>query len=144
MKFFSILCVRTIHDENGLETKKRPNIELGWEMIVNMNIPVDSVSAVSFRKHENVTRTQVDQGSILWFHRDMINVVAKIIIKTQSNEWICEKTQFFITGGHERNIFGNNNLPKLGIEVKQKKFSQLIRSVSHPPRESMLNKFCFA
>ena len=29
------------NDKNGPETKKLLNIGLGWEMIVNMNIPVD-------------------------------------------------------------------------------------------------------
>ena len=47
---FSVLSVRTIYDTNGLEIKKRLNIGLGWEMIVNMNIPVDSASPVSFLK----------------------------------------------------------------------------------------------
>ena len=32
---FSVLSVRTIYDENGLETKKLLNIDLGWEMIVD-------------------------------------------------------------------------------------------------------------
>ena len=36
---FSVLSVRMIYDENGLETKKLLNIGWGWEMIVNMNIP---------------------------------------------------------------------------------------------------------
>ena len=43
---FSLLSVATIYDENGLETKKLPNIGLGWETIINMNIP----SPVSFLK----------------------------------------------------------------------------------------------
>ena len=47
---FSVLSVRTIYDRNGLENKKLLNIGLGWEMIVNMNIPVDSASPVSFLK----------------------------------------------------------------------------------------------
>ena len=47
---FSVLSVRTIYDKNGLETKKLLNIRLGWEMIVKMNITVDSASSVSFLK----------------------------------------------------------------------------------------------
>ena len=49
---FSVLSVRKIYDENGLETKKLMNIVLGWEMIMNVNIPVDSASHVSFIKQK--------------------------------------------------------------------------------------------
>ena len=47
---FSVLSVITIYDNNGLETKKLLNLGIGWDMIVKMNIPVDSASAVSFLK----------------------------------------------------------------------------------------------
>ena len=47
---FSVLSVRTIYDKNGLETKKLLNLGIGWDMIVNMNITVDSASSVSFLK----------------------------------------------------------------------------------------------
>ena len=45
-----MLSVRTIYDKNGLETKKLPNLGIGWDMIVNMNTPVDSASPSSFLK----------------------------------------------------------------------------------------------
>ena len=54
----------------------------------------------------------------------------------QSNRWISKETPFFLTGGHERNIAGNDNLPKLGIEVKQMKCPQPICMVIQPPSES--------
>ena len=57
---FSVLSVRTIYDKNGLETKKLLNIGIGWVMIVNMNIPVDSASPVSFFKTECTTRNQIE------------------------------------------------------------------------------------
>ena len=41
---------------------------------------------------------------------DMINILGKIIVRTQSNGWISEETPFFITGGLKRNIPGNDNL----------------------------------
>ena len=41
---FLVLSIKTIYEENGLETKKCLNIGLGWAMMVNMNIPVDSAS----------------------------------------------------------------------------------------------------
>ena len=46
----SVLNIRTIYDDNGLETKKFVNIGIGEDAIVNMNIPVDSASPVSFLK----------------------------------------------------------------------------------------------
>ena len=52
---FSVLSVRTIYDNNGLETKKLLNLGIGLDMIVNMNIPVDSASPVSFLKKECTT-----------------------------------------------------------------------------------------
>ena len=45
---YSVLSVRTFLDQNGLETKKVSNVRLGWKMIKNLNIPVDSVSPMSF------------------------------------------------------------------------------------------------
>ena len=52
---FSVLSV-TIYDKNGLETKKLLNLGIGWDMFVNMNIPVDSTSPVSFLKQNVTTR----------------------------------------------------------------------------------------
>ena len=49
---------------------------------------------------------------------------------------MSEETPFFITGGHERNILGNDNLPKLGIEVVQRKCPQGISMVNQPTLES--------
>ena len=37
---FVVLSLRTLYDQNGLETKRTLNIGLGSEMIVIMNIPV--------------------------------------------------------------------------------------------------------
>ena len=70
------------------------------------------------------------------FTDDTINILAKIIVRTQSNGTNSEVTRFFITGGHESNLLGKDNLPKLGIEVKQKKCSQPVCSVSQPPFQS--------
>ena len=47
---FALLSLRTLYDQNGLETKRTLIIRLGSEMIVSMNITVDSASPVSFLK----------------------------------------------------------------------------------------------
>ena len=99
-------------------------------MIINMNIPVDSASPVSFLKQNVLHELKLRYPNLkiypveerikdLYsaFTDDNINILGKIIVRTQSNGWISEETPFFIPGGHERNILGNDNLPKLGIEV---------------------------
>ena len=110
-------------------------------MIVNMNIPVDSASPVNFLKlrYPNLNIYPMEKwvkNLYCGFTDDTINILGKIIVRTQSNGWISEETPFFITGGHERNILGNDNLPKLGIEVTQKKCPQPICMVNYPPFES--------
>ena len=49
---YSVLNIRTIYDTNGMETKVLVNIGLGDDAVVNLIIPVDSASPVSFLKHE--------------------------------------------------------------------------------------------
>ena len=148
---FSVLSLRAVYRENGLKTKKLLNICLEWEMIVNMNIPVDAVGPLSFLKPKVLHELKLTYHNLkiytvekrikdlyCGFTDDTINISGKIIVRTQSNEWISKETPFFITGGHERNILGNDNLPKLGIEVKQKKFpSQSAWSSNHHLRVSV-------
>ena len=146
---FSVLSVRLIYDKNGLETKKLLNLGIGWDMIVNMNIPVDSASPVSFLKQNVLHEIKLRYPNLkihpvekrikdlyCGFTNDTINILGKIIVRTQSNGWISEDTPFFITGGQERNILGNDNLPKLGIEVTQRKCPQPICMVNQPTLES--------
>ena len=141
----SVLSVRTIYDQNGLEPKKLLNIRFGWEIIINMNILVVSASLVSFLKqnvlhdlklgYPNLKIQPVDKQTNQLYcglTDSTINSLGKIIVLTQSNSCICEETHFFITGMHERNILGNDILPKLGIEVKQKKCPVPICTASDP------------
>ena len=146
---FSVLSVRTIYDNNGLETKKLLNLGIGWDMIVNMNIPVDSASPVSFLKQNVLHEIKLRYPNLkihpvekrikdlyCGFTNDTINILGKIIVRTQSIGWISEEIPFFITGRHERNILGNDNLPKLGIEITQRKCPQRICMVNQPTLES--------
>ena len=70
------------------------------------------------------------------FTDDTINILGKIIARTESNGWIRKETPFLITGGHEHNILGTDNLPKWGIEVTQKKCAQPICVINQSPFES--------
>ena len=116
-----------------------------------MNIPVDSASLVSFLKqnvlHEIILVRKIPEPQdtpsgeknkrpILRIHQRYDQYFGKIIFRTQSNGWISEETPFFITGGHEQNILGNDNLPKLVIEITQRKCPQPICMVNQPTLES--------
>ena len=129
----SVLNIRTIYDTNGLETKKLVNIGLGDDAIVNLNIPVDSASPVRFLKqnvlHELKLRNPqlkvhpVDKKTselCCGFTNDTININRKVVMRIQSNGWTADEFPFFITSGHVRNILGNDNLPRIGIEIAQR------------------------
>ena len=95
---FSVLSVRTIYDKNGLETKKLLNVGIGWDMIVNMNIPVDSANPVSFLKQTVVHQIKFRYLNLkinpvekrikylyCGFTDDTVNIPGKLIVRTQSN-----------------------------------------------------------
>ena len=131
---YFVLKIRTIYDTNGLETKKLVNIGLGEDAIVNMNIPVDSASPVSFLK-QNVLHELKLRNTKLKIHpvdkticelycgstNGTINIIGKVVVRIKSNGWISEETPFPITTGHERSILGNDNLPRIGIELAQRR-----------------------
>ena len=56
------------------------------------------------------------------FTDNAINISGKMKLSVFSNGWSDNDCHFFLTEGHERNILGNVNLPKVGIEVSQKYF----------------------
>ena len=114
-----------------------------------MNIPVDSASPVSFLKQNDLHEIKLRYPNLkinpvkkrvkdlyCGFTNDTINILGKIIVRTQFNGWISEETPFFITGGHERNILVNDHLLKLGIEVTQRKCPQPICMFNQPTPES--------
>ena len=61
---YSVLNIRTIYDTNNLETKKFVNIGLGEDAIVNLNIPVDSASPVSFLKQNVLHELKLEKPTI--------------------------------------------------------------------------------
>ena len=56
------------------------------------------------------------------FTDNAINISGKVILPIFSNGWSHNDCHFFLAEEHERNILGNDNLPKVGIEVSQKYF----------------------
>ena len=66
------------------------------------------------------------------FTNDTINIIGKVVVRLQSNGWIADETPFFITSGHERNILGNNNLPRIGIEIAQRQPLLPVNNISRP------------
>ena len=142
---YSVLNIRTIHDTNGVEIKKLVNIGFGEDAKVNLNIPVDSASPVSFLKqnvlHELKLRNpqlkiHPDDKKIrelfCGFTDDTINIIGKNTVRIQSNRWISEETPFLISTGHERNILGNNNLPRIRIEIPQRQPLLSVNNVTLP------------
>ena len=129
---YSVLNVTTIFGEVGKELKKLLNIGLGKEIQVILNIQVDSASPVRFLKknvlHELKLRDPylkiypVDKATkdlYCGFRDNAINISGKVKLPIFSNGW---SDNDFLTEGHARNILGNDNLPKVGIEVSQKYF----------------------
>ena len=114
---------------------------------VILNIQVDSNSPVSFLKknilHEMKLRDPylkiypVDKATKdlhCEFTDNKINISGKVILPIFSNGWSHNDCHCFLTEGHERNILGNDNLPKVGIEVSQKYFPHF---QTHKQRKSI-------
>ena len=142
---YSVLNIRTIYDTNGLETKKLVNIGLGDDAIVNLNNPMDSASPVSFLKqnvlpelwlrnpHFKIHPVEKKTRELYCgFANDTINIIGKVIVRLQSNGWIADETPFLITSGHERNILGNDNLPRIGIDIAQRQPLLPFNNISRP------------
>ena len=152
---YSVLNIRTIYDTNGLETKKLVNIGLGDDAIVNLNVPVDSASPVSFLKQNVLHELKLRNPQLkiqpvekktrelyCGFTNDTINIIGKVVKRLQSNGWIADETPFFITSGHERNILGNDNLPRIGIEIAQRQPLLPVNNISRPEL-SKLNNYSY-
>ena len=56
------------------------------------------------------------------FTDNAINISSTVILPIFSNGWSHNDCHFFRTEGHERKLLGNDNLPKVGIEISQKYF----------------------
>ena len=120
--YYSVLKIRTIYDDNGLETKKMVITGIGKDAIVKLNIPGDSVGPVSCLK-QNVFRDlklkdpvlkilPVDKKTLALycgFTNKTIKIVGNIVIPIQFN-----------------------NLPKIGLEIAQQKCLLPANNVSLP------------
>ena len=143
---YSVMGVRTIYDQNGVKTKKLLKIGYGLEMSIWKYLFIRPICYTCWNEDTQTWKF------ILWkneintctaFLRQHNQNLGKFFVKTKSKGWICEETPFFITGRQERNILGNNNLPKLGLEVRQKKCPVPICAISDPPGKSKSNKLEF-
>ena len=114
---YSVLSIRVIYDTNGVETKKLVDVGLGDDAIVNLNVPVDSASPVSFLKQNVLHELKLSNPHLkihpvdkktrdlyCGFTNDTVNIIGKIVVRIQSNGWIAEQTPIFITTGQESNI----------------------------------------
>ena len=56
----------------------------------------------------------------------MIKIIGRIFINVESEGWMAENADLFITEGVQRNVIGNKVLPQLKSEIRQK---HIVRSV---------------
>ena len=63
------------------------------------------------------------------FAENATKITGKLIIPIFANGWSHNECHFFLTEGDERIIRGNDNLPKVGIEVSQR--DHIIRPRRH-------------
>ena len=66
------------------------------------------------------------------FTNDTINIIGKVVVRIQSNGWTADVTPFFIHSEHERNILGNDNLPRIGIEIAQRQPLLPVNNITLP------------
>ena len=91
---YSVLIIRTIYDINGKETKKLVNIGLGDDAIVNLIIPVDSASPVSFLKQNVLHELKLRNPQLkihpedkktrelyCGFTNDTIDIIGKVVVR---------------------------------------------------------------
>ena len=128
-----------------METKKLVNIGLGDDTIVNLNIPVESVSPVSFLKQNFLHELKL-RNPLLKIHpvekktrelhcgltKNTINISENVVVRIQSNVWNADETPFAITSGHDRNILGKDNLPRIGIEIAQRQPLLPVNNITLP------------
>ena len=73
------------------------------------------------------------------FTNDTMNIIGKNVVRIQSNGWIADETPFFITSRHERNILGNDHLPRIGIEIAQRQPLLPVNNVTLPDLGKLSN-----
>ena len=126
MDDYSLLNVTTIFDNDGKELKvikywprKRKSSNFKYTSELN--------EAGWFSHEKCITRTETSKSLLekdlyCGFTDNAINISGKVILPIFSKGWSHNDCHFVLTEGHERNILGNDNLPKVGIEVSQKYF----------------------
>ena len=88
---------------------------------------MDSASPVSFLKKNVLNELKLQEPYLknypvdketknlyCGFTDNAINISGKVILPIFSNGLSHDDCHFFLTEGHERNILGNDNLPKWG------------------------------
>ena len=66
---------------------------------------------------------------------DIIKIIGKIVVSNESEGWISEGAELFIADGGQRDILGNNLLPSLEIEQRQKRVSRLVSDSARGPQD---------
>ena len=68
---------------------------------------------------------------------DIIKIIGKIVVRIESEGWISEGAELFITGEEvrKRDIIGKNLLPSLEIEERQMRISRVVSDSARGPQE---------
>ena len=121
---YSVLNVTTIYDDHGKELEKLLNIGLASPAsFLKQNVLHELKLRDPFVKIYPVDKATKEL--YCGFTNNAIKITGKVIVPIFSNGWSHKECHFFLTQGHERNILGNDNLPKVGIEVSQKQYTTL-------------------
>ena len=66
---------------------------------------------------------------------DIIKTIGKIVVSIESEGWISEGAELFITDGGQRDILGNILMPSLKTEEHQKRVSRVVSDSARGPQD---------
>ena len=72
---------------------------------------------------------------------EVIRVIGRIIDDDESEGWMANPAEFYITEGGQRYIIGNNILPSLGIHVRQKRVEASVNKVVEAGNETPVGNY---
>ena len=60
---------------------------------------------------------------------DIIKIIGQIVVSIESEDWISESAELFITEGGQRDMITHSLIPSSGIEVRRSQVSQGVNDV---------------
>ena len=75
---------------------------------------------------------------------DVFRTISRNFVDIELEGWVAKKAEVYITDGSQKDIIGNNILPALGIEVRQKKVAAHVHEVKTDSQPSDIHWRLFA